>query len=281
MRKAVLDFLKLEDKPFLLSGCIDINTHLEEILKIYDQGGRDCKAILIGDISLLLWSYIRHKSALTTTAPKRTLKENGIILKSWKRRPPFKTLRQTKGEHESAMLHIEELLSLLILSTAKGYGIYLSDSDLHGDELKLYENLIFEDGQTFPEMVKSLYGHEHPKEQTPLEKVLKEWNQGRPKRLLILLEKNGFITKNGDVYNWKIDNDNDYTNNLYVYFVYIASEKLDWRKGKDKKRMPWDKFNPLFPNMATNQNSRNQDLRKIKKDIFPRRAADIDNLFDW
>ena len=118
-------------------------------------------------------------------------------------------------------------------------------------------------------------------EQKPLDKLLEEWNQGRPKRILMLLEEKGFITKNGDVYNWKIDNENDYPKNLYVYFVYIASEKFDWRTGKDKQIIPWAKFNPLFPNMAENQNAMNQYLREIKDSVFPRRSREIDSLFNW
>lgn len=118
-------------------------------------------------------------------------------------------------------------------------------------------------------------------EQTPLDKLLEEWNQGRPKRILMLLKKKGFITNNGDVYNWKIDNENDYPNKLYVYFVYVASEKFDWRTGKDKQKVPWMKFNPIFPNMAENQNAMNQYLREIKDNVFPRRASEIDSLFNW
>lgn len=116
-------------------------------------------------------------------------------------------------------------------------------------------------------------------EQTPLDKLLEEWNApGIKKRVLIQLEKNGLATKNGKVYNWKIDNDNDYPNNLYVYFVYIASDKFGWRLGKNKDRIPWNKFNPLFPNMANNQNALNQYLIEIKNGIFPRRATEIDNI---
>lgn len=118
-------------------------------------------------------------------------------------------------------------------------------------------------------------------EQTPLDKLLEEWNQGRPKRILMLLKKKGFITNNGDVYNWKIDNKNDYPNNLYVYFVYVASEKFEWRKGKDKQIVPWMKFNPIFPNMAENQKAMDQYLREIKKNVFPRRKSEIDSLFNW
>ena len=116
-------------------------------------------------------------------------------------------------------------------------------------------------------------------EKTPLDKLLEEWNApGIKKRVLIQLEKNGLATKNGKVYNWKIDNDNDYPNNLYVYFVYIASDKFGWKSGKNKDRIPWNKFNPLFPNMANNQNALNQYLIEIKNGIFPRRATEIDDI---
>ena len=116
-------------------------------------------------------------------------------------------------------------------------------------------------------------------EQTPLDKLLEQWNApGIKKRVLIQLEKNGLATKNGKVYNWKIDNDNDYPNKLYVYFVYIASDKFGWRFGKNKDRIPWNKFNPLFPNMANNQNALNQYLIEIKNGIFPRRATEIDDI---
>lgn len=116
-------------------------------------------------------------------------------------------------------------------------------------------------------------------DETPLDKLLEEWNAlGIMKRVLKRLEEKGLATKNGKAYNWKIDNDNDYPNNLYVYFVYIASDKFGWRFGKNKDRIPWNKFNPLFPNMANNQNALNQYLIEIKNGIFPRRATEIDDI---
>ena len=175
----------------------------------------------------------------------------------------------------------DELKYLIHVELVEEFLVYVANSikRYFGEEIDLIE-LVRQDSIDEEKLINGDTTTPTP-EQTAREKLLEEWNQGRPKRLLILLEKKGFITKNGDVYNWKIDNDNDFTNNLYVYFVYVASEKFGWRMGKDKQRIPWAKFNPLFPNMATNQNSRNQDLQEIKKDIFPRRATDIDNLFDW
>ena len=96
------------------------------------------------------------------------------------------------------------------------------------------------------------------------------------------LEEKGIITANDDVYNWKIDNEHGYSKSLYVYFVYKASEKLGWREGKNKDRIPWKKFNPLFPNVSENQNSRNADLTDIKKEkSIPSLAYVIDGILNW
>lgn len=166
----------------------------------------------------------------------------------------------------------EEYMYIMHMELVEYFFICIQDSirRYFGEDIDIIQLAKQESDTTTPEP-----------EQTPLDKLLEEWNQGRPKRILIQLENNGFIAKNGDVYNWKIDNDNDYPINLYVYFVYVASEKFQWRRGKDKQIIPWNKFNPIFNNMADNQNAMNQYLREIKDRVFPRRAIDIDNLFKW
>lgn len=113
-----------------------------------------------------------------------------------------------------------------------------------------------------------------------LDKLKEEWNKGMPKRFLMNLEKQGIITANGDAYDWKIDKEKGYSYRLYVYFVYHASRKLDWMLGKEKDRVPWKKFNPLFPNVTENQSSRNQDLIEIKKGEYPSLAWMIDEVLN-
>ena len=117
---------------------------------------------------------------------------------------------------------------------------------------------------------------------TTFKKLQEEWEKGKPKLIIMRLEEKGIITANGDVYNWKIDNEHGYSKSLYVYFVYKASEKLGWREGKNKDRIPWKKFNPLFPNVSENQNSRNADLTDIKKEkSIPSLAYVIDGILNW
>ena len=107
-----------------------------------------------------------------------------------------------------------------------------------------------------------------------------EWHTGRCYRVLLRLEQNGFISKSGKVYDWKIDTDNEYTNNLFVYFVFIACEKFEWLKGS-KQQIQWKKFYPMFPNMKKNRGALDQYIREVKAGSYPIRATEIDNLFDW
>ena len=171
----------------------------------------------------------------------------------------------------------EQAIMILIM-TATDWELLLPET-----EIQRYENVELNVIENLAEYIRNTYSHHYrlhsTPEQTALDKLLEEWNApGITQRVLLLLEKNGLATKNGKVYNWKIDNDNDYPNNLYVYFVYIASDKFGWRLGKNKDRIPWNKFNPLFPNMANNQNALNQYLIEIKNGIFPRRATEIDDI---
>lgn len=117
---------------------------------------------------------------------------------------------------------------------------------------------------------------------TPFEELKEEWGKGKARLIIIRLEEKGIITANGDVYIWKINNEHGYSKSLYAYFVYKASEKLGWREGKNKDRIPWKKFNPLFPNVSENQNSRNADLTNIKKEkSIPSLAYVIDGILNW
>jgi hypothetical protein len=159
---------------------------------------------------------------------------------------------------------------LSVFNSLERFGFNVSEINLSPNDIK----------EWFSESDILTYGLDSSTpEQTALDKLLEEWNAlGIMKRVLKRLEEKGLATKNGKAYNWKIDNDNDYPNNLYVYFVYIASDKFGWRFGKNKDRIPWNKFNPLFPNMANNQNALNQYLIEIKNGIFPRRATEIDDI---
>lgn len=117
---------------------------------------------------------------------------------------------------------------------------------------------------------------------TLFQKLKKEWNSGKAKTILIRLEERGIITANKDVYDWKIDTEHGYGYNLYAYFVYHASIKLDWMEGKKKNRVPWRKFNPMFPNVSNNQNSRNYDLVCIRQNqSCPSKATIIDEVLNW
>lgn len=114
---------------------------------------------------------------------------------------------------------------------------------------------------------------------TEFEKLKAEWNRGMANRFLMKLKEKGIVTPNGDVYDWKIDNDSGYRYNLYVYFVWRASEKLGWRDGKKNDRAPWRKFNPMFPNVSGNRGTLNDALGTIRKnESLPTLASKIDEV---
>lgn len=156
-------------------------------------------------------------------------------------------------------------------------------------ELGKREETVPKDGQKIPNTNRpyedeKLSGREvpPPKEPTEFEKLKEEWGMGKAKLIIMRLEEKGIITANGDVYDWKIDTEHGYGYNLYAYFVYHASIKLDWMEGKKKDRVPWRKFNPMFPNVSNNQNSRNNDLVCIRQNLScPSKATIIDEVLDW
>ena len=153
-------------------------------------------------------------------------------------------------------------------------------------EVQQYENVKLNLIENLADYIRDEYSLNKTPEQTLFDKLLEVWNQGRPQRILIKLKRNGFITKNGDVYNWKIDLANAYNKKLYAYFVFVASDKFGWRERKDKTGIPWRFFNPIF-NMGKNKKEQdvlNDCMHEIKKPeypLFPQRAKDIDDLFDW
>lgn len=114
------------------------------------------------------------------------------------------------------------------------------------------------------------------------EELKKKWNEGKAKLILIRLKEKGIITDKDNVYEWKVDKEHGYGKNLYVYFVYKASEKLGWRMGKRNNIVPWCKFNPMFPNVSVNQGVNNQSLQDIKNNKnIPSFAYMIDEILNW
>lgn len=297
MRKEILDFIKAESRPNQHERNDDPRELMWAIVDIYKQRKADA-ITLQNDLEALVFESRLHKN----------YKDASILVGL--------NPQQTENDHETALFDVNNCIDYLIM-TAKKWGVTLPESVIqkydcmnYGRDYTLADFIRWQygtntkktsldnlnDPEKLAKAVKLLEQmlldqndndvseNEQPAdtstpEQTPLDKLLEEWNApGIKKRVLIQLEKNGLATKNGKVYNWKIDNDNDYPNNLYVYFVYIASDKFGWRLGKNKDRIPWNKFNPLFPNMANNQNALNQYLIEIKNGIFPRRATEIDDI---
>ena len=175
-----------------------------------------------------------------------------------------------------------------------------SDDGLSGESLRVKRNIekmreiwrrggtpVLGDGE-----VHELKPEDYPREDRPkhtepktttlpteFEKLKAEWSKGMAKRFLLKLEEKGIIMPNGDVYDWKIDSKHGYGINLYVYFCWMASEKLEWREGKKKDRMPWKKFNPMFPNVSTNRGTLTDALNTIRRNTsLPTLASVIDQI---
>jgi hypothetical protein len=152
-----------------------------------------------------------------------------------------------------------------------------------GGIVKLGKNVRDEEKTHVDGSDNTVLGTTNPTDKEKKFEELKEtWNNGKAKLILIRLKEKGIITVKDDVYDWKIDNENGYGKNLYVYFVYKASEKLGWREGKEKQIVPWRKFNPMFPNVSENQGVIDQSLQVIKNnESIPSFASMIDEILTW
>ena len=220
----------------------EIENHLFRILEIYNNREADC-ITLQNDLFELVSSCKLYERAMKT--------------------------KHTKYDFE--------LVIMGLIQTAIDWQIFLPET-----EIKRYEEVRLNVVENLADYIRKKYSFHAKDDKTTFEELKEEWEKGKPKLIIIRLKEKGIITANGDVYNWKIDNKHGYSKSLYVYFVYKASEKLEWRKGKKKDIIPWSKFNPIFPNVSDNQNSRNADLRDIKKGIsMPSLAQVIDDILNW